>query len=224
MRKVEISMRNYIRRLDRIISYIHKYKKANIILREWGENMLPYLYLGRHPLGYVSYSCQEDPVCIYENGTPIIDTIDKIDRMIIGQKLCLVVEENGAVRTYHMMYSRENGMVYIPIEEYIAYINRGLNDGSIKLSDTVRLNKMSIILFSVHAKIGNTFKCIATLRTINGYKRPVSRKRAMKFIDNISEYIETNFNNLFNERRQQRCKIRLRESLMRFLRMGGLGK
>ena len=201
---MEIGMAVYINTLRRIKSYIRNYKK--IVRDDWsGYDVYPYYKYGRNLMGYCSMLYKTELTVFRDfNQERRQMALCPYHRMIIGTKLCPVINlSTSGIIICHEFGSKTHPL--IPLNEYIEYLSRGLDNGTIYPGSRVSLpdakNKPGTLGYTCAARVDTV--CTEDLaypillksynhENIDGFNKPLDMDTAFKFMKDIAEFIDLN--------------------------------
>lgn len=197
---MEISAIAYLKRLKRYKSYIRNYKK--IMRDDWPgylDDVWQYIGVGRNVLGFLSMTFNKTITVFNDHNKPRGNLVlTDVDRAIIGQNLALIIDTStGNVKVCHAIDSKTHP--YIPLNEYIKYLERGIGEESIKRSDmyhfkTDTLTKFPLLQICTVGSDEMEYPiAYRTLMTgdLEDYSRPITTTLAFHFLEVIDEFLET---------------------------------
>lgn len=197
---MEISAIAYLKRLKLFKSYIRNYKK--IMRDDWPgylDDVWQHVEVGRNVLGMLSMTFNKTITVFNDHNKPRGKfALGEIDRMIIGQNLALVIDTStGNVKVCHCIDSKTHP--YMPLNEYIKYLERGIGEGSIKRSDMYHFKTDTLTKFPLlqictvcddEMKYPIAYRTLMT-EDLKDYNRPITTTLAFHFLETIDEFLET---------------------------------
>ena len=197
---MEISAIAYLKRLKLFKSYIRNYKK--IMRDDWPgylDDVWQHVGVGRNVLGMLSMTFNKTITVFNDHNKPRGKfALGEIDRMIIGQNLALVIDTGtGNVKVCHAIDSKTHP--YMPLNEYIKYLERGIGEGSIKRSDKYHFRTTGpthMPLLEICTVISDEMEYPIAYRTLvtddlKDYGKPISATLAFHYLEIIDEFLET---------------------------------
>ena len=178
---VTVSVKDYLERLKYIQSHTRKYKQHMREFRSKEEANEHQTY-NRTVLGIMDMLSNTVTIDYDEHNRPKSRVSDDIDRMIIGQKLAVVISlDNGSISLCHTIANDQ--YPFITLRHYIRYMEFAIKEGKLSKTDQYHLlspddgflvSDVKFPLFRVYLSPDSSYCCPIVDQSLSIYSNRIN--------------------------------------------------